>query len=204
MKDTLRFASICGSHLNMANRCLHYGVHEGLGEIPAEWRAAVADGSTWLVIKRIVNAEFPPLITAICEAGNAMQSIAKQEDEWQLLQKIKAIVQNKKTLGETVTWPDVAESVLKSRPKCGASGPSIFAFILRYGDYRLEQVEAYVRIFGQTSRELWDKVWAALSFELKGFKDHLRWRHMLVKFGYCFPERPISSSDATCMDATKI
>ena len=83
-------------------------MHEGLSEIPAEWRAAVADGSTWLVIKRIVNAEFPWLITAICEAGNA---IAKQEDEWQLLQKIKAIVQNKKTLGERVAWPDVAESV---------------------------------------------------------------------------------------------
>ena len=52
-------------------------------------------------------------------------------------------------------------------------------FILRFGDYRMEQVEAYVRIFGRTSRELGDKVWA-LSFEIKGFKDHLRWRHMLV------------------------
>ena len=168
----------------------------------AEWRAAVAD--TWLVIKRIVNAEFPLLITAICEAGNAAQSIAKQEDEWQLLQKVKAILQSKKTLGETVTWPDVAESVLKSRPKCGASGASIFAFILQFGDYRLQQVESYVRIFGRTARELGDAVWAALSFELQGFKDHLRWRRMLLKFGYCFPERPISPTDATCVDATKI
>ena len=138
------------------------------------------------MIKRIVNAEFPSLITAICEAGNAMQSIGKQEDEWQLLQKVKAILQNQKKLGETVTWPDVAESVLKSRPKCGASGPSIFAFIVRFGDYRLQQVESYVRIFGRTARELGDAVWAALS----GFQGPPSLETHVAEIRVLFPRTP--------------
>ena len=54
--------------------------------------------------------------------------------------KDKAILQNKKQLGQTVTWPDVAESVLKSRPECASSGPSIFGFILRFGDGKLPYI----------------------------------------------------------------
>ena len=84
--EEIRFATICGSHANMAARAIMHGsmVHD----IPNEWRRAIQDGAEWKVIKAVVWQQFPELVDMVCQSGNTNQGISKQEDEMQLLNKI--------------------------------------------------------------------------------------------------------------------
>ena len=79
-----------------------------------------------------------------------------------------------------------AGAALRSRPKCGPSGPAIFGFVVRFGGSSklLADTQAYVRACGKGGRELGQETWATLSQEMKNFPDHLRWRHALLKYGF--------------------
>ena len=181
--EEIRFATICGSHANMAARAIMHGsmVHD----IPNEWRRAIQDGAEWKVIKAVVWQQFPELVDMVCQSGNTNQSISKQEDEMQLLNKIR---QACKAYGGSGApkWQDVAGAALRSRPKCGPSGPAIFGFVVRFGGSSklLADTQAYVRACGKGGRELGQETWATLSQEMKNFPDHLRWRHALLKYGF--------------------
>lgn len=195
----LRFASISGSHANMAARAILHGVAPdslALGNVSAAWRKSIEEGSSWQVIKRAVVAEFPSLVELICQAGNSLQAVSKSEDEMQLLQKILKVIQLSK--GASPKWQDISAEVLRSRPKCAASAAGIFAFLIKYGgsDKLLQGTEVHVRNFGRANRELGPEVWMTLSQDIKGLAAHLHWRHMLLKFAYCNPDRPLGATDA--------
>ena len=117
--EEIRFATICGSHANMAARAIMHGsmVHE----IPNDWRRAIQDGAEWKVIKAVVWQQFPELVDMVCQSGNTNQSISKQEDEMQLVNKIRQACAAYGGSGAP-KWQDVAGAVLRSRPKCGPSG----------------------------------------------------------------------------------
>ena len=200
--DGIRYATISGSHANMAARALLKDCEgvPSVDKIPAAWRQAIQDGQEWQVIKKEVVREFPNLIDMICQAGNSLQAVSKAEDEMQLLQKILKSIHGWKGQSGPM-WGDISAEVLRSRPKCSASATGIFAFVLKFGgsDKLLEATEAHVRNYGRANRELGEEVWTILSQDIKGFDKHLRWRHMLLKFGYCNDQRALSATDATSM-----
>ncbi|CAJ1405563.1 unnamed protein product [Effrenium voratum] len=184
----------------MAARAIFHG---GLGladlslhEIPGEWRKAIADGCDWKVIKAVVWKEFPQLLDLVCQSGNTNQSISKQEDELQLINKVKQAITSWPG-ASAPKWQDVSATVLRSRPKCGPCAPSIFAFVVRFGgsSKMLADTQAYARTCGKGGRELGQETWAILSQEMKSFPDHLRWRHALLKYAYS-GVMPITATDA--------
>ena len=192
--EEIRFATICGSHANMAARAIMHGsmVHE----IPNDWRRAIQDGAEWKVIKAVVWQQFPELVDMVCQSGNTNQSISKQEDEMQLVNKIRQACTAYGGSGAP-KWQDVAGAVLRSRPKCGPSGPAIFGFVVRFGGSSklLADTQAYVRACGKGGRELGQETWATLSQEMKNFPDHLRWRHALLKYGFA-GDTTLTATDA--------
>ena len=170
--EEIRYATICGSHANMAARAIFHG---GLGladlslhEIPGEWRKAVADGCDWKVIKAVVWKEFWQDL--MCQSGNTNQSMSKQEDELQLINKVKQAITSWPG-ASAPKWQDVSATVLRSRPKCGPCAPSIFAFVVRFGgsSKMLADTQAYARTCGKGGRELGQETWAILSQEMKSF-----------------------------------
>ena len=148
------------------------------------------------MIKAEVAREFPAAMEMICQAQNTLQAVSKAEDEMQALAKILAHI--KSWRGHSPTWNDIRAEVLKSRPKCAGSCPALFGFALKFGgsDF-MASTQQYVAKFGQINRTLGLEVWATISLDIKGVKDHLRWRHMLIKFGFCNTERPLSLGDVT-------
>ena len=194
----LRFATISGSHCNMAARTLLHGAAVGnhtIGNIAAPWRKAIHEGTEWQVIKRIVVTTFPTLVEMICQSANTLQAVAKPEDEMQVMMKILAMVKNSSA---PPMWKDLAPHILRSRPKCGPAASEIFGWVLKFGgsEKLVEATEKHVRNFGRSGRELGGEVWATLSQDVKALPSHLRWRHMLLKFAYCNADRPLSVTDA--------
>ena len=187
--EEIRYATICGSRANMAARAIFHG---GLGladlslhEIPGEWRKAIADGCDWKVIKAVVWKEFPQLLDLVRQSGNTNQSISKQEDELQLINKVKQAITSWPG-ASAPKWQDVSATVTKVRP-------------LRSVHLRLCSEIWWLQqdVGGHTSlgRELGQETWAILSQEMKSFPDHLRWRHALLKYAYS-GVMPITATDA--------
>ena len=195
--DNIMYATLSGSHLNMASRAIAHRCTDALSidAIPSGWRDAIMEGVSWLVLKRTAWIEFPALADLLCQAGNSIQAISKAEDEIQLLRKI---LQSIRCFKGVPKWVEVSGEVLRSRPRCSASGAGIFGFALRFGGCSMiDATESHIRNSGRTNRELGLEVWTILSQEMKNFNAHLRWRHMLLKFGFCNEERPLSATDAT-------
>ncbi|CAK8991174.1 unnamed protein product [Durusdinium trenchii] len=130
--DNIMYATLSGSHLNMASRAIAHRCTDALSidAIPSGWRDAIMEGVSWLVLKRTAWIEFPALADLLCQAGNSIQAISKAEDEIQLLRKI---LQSIRCFKGVPKWVDVSGEVLRSRPRCSASGAGIFGFALRFG-----------------------------------------------------------------------
>ena len=148
------------------------------------------------MIKAEVAREFPAAMEMVFQAQNTLQAVSKAEAEMQALAKILAHI--KSWRGHSPTGNDIRAEVLKSRPKCAGSCPALFGFALKFGgsDF-MASTQQYVAKFGQINRTLGLEVWATISQDMKGVKDHLRWRHTLIKFGFCNTERPLSLGDVT-------
>lgn len=69
-----------------------------------------------------------------CGSGNATQQVAKPEGELQVARKVlTAIVNFKKRTGRSnVTWSQIKDDVLRSKPPISASLPLVFVFVLRF------------------------------------------------------------------------
>lgn len=198
----IRFATVMGSHGNMAARaieakCLHpderltfNGRLDPL-RIPSKWKDDIERGSEWKVISSSVSRQVPQLLCLLQAAGNCQQQVAKNEDEIQMLLKTLAIVNGRKCI-----WDDVASQVLRSKPRCGPSCPYIFQFIVKYGgSHHLKEAESFIRAHGNASRELGAAVWECLAMDMKGSNSRVYWRHMVIKFAYCSEERQFSATD---------
>lgn len=172
-------------------------------KIPAAWMAAIQSGQEWLVLKREVLTDVPQVLELVSSAGNSHQNVAKAEDELQMISKILKSIQgwggrhNRSPL-----WSDIASQVLRSRPKCASSGPGIFEFCFKFGSSSklLSETESFVRSHATGScRELGCEIWSLMGTEIRGCRNHLYWRHMLLKFFYT-SEKPPTVTDATCQN----
>ena len=170
----LRYATISGSHANMANRAIQHGalhdeptLTDGSGRltmsaIGSAWAAAINNGSSWMVIKRCVAAEMPGVIELVSMGMNATQQVSKGEDEMQLLKKILQAIQNyEKTHSRAPQWSEIADETLRSRPKCHLSAGPIFTFAMKFAGAggALKHTESFVRANGRPSRDLGPEVW---------------------------------------------
>ena len=206
----LRYATISGSHANMANRAIQHGalhdeptLTDGSGRLtmsaigPA-WAAAINNGSSWMVIKRCVAAEMPGVIELVSMGMNATQQVSKGEDEMQLLKKILQAIQNyAKTHSRAPQWSDIADETLRSRPTCHLSAGPIFTFAMKFAGAggALKHTESFVRANGRPRRDLGPEVWTQLSQDVK-HGPMLWWRHALLKHAYC-SDRALSVTDVT-------
>ena len=206
----LRYATISGSHANMANRAIQHGalhdeptLTDGSGRltmsaIGSAWAAAINNGSSWMVIKRCVAAEMPGVIELVSMGMNATQQVSKGEDEMQLLKKILQAIQNyEKTHSRAPQWSEIADETLRSRPKCHMSAGPIFTFAMKFAGAggALKHTESFVRANGRPSRDLGPEVWTQLSQDVK-HGPMLWWRHALLKHAYC-SDRALSVTDVT-------
>ena len=207
----LRYATIMGSHANMASRALLFGSKhhdqsltdaEGnlsLDRAPAGWRQAIKDGQEWTILTRSVAKELPEIIPLLQSSGNASQQVAKPEDELQMTGKILAAINkfSQKHGNKEVLWIDIKNDVLRSRPRCAAICPAIFGFVVKYGGRSfMSETESFIRAQG-VSKEIGD-VWGALQAETKG-DARVAWRHMLLKYAFFEVDRHLSVSEVSRM-----
>lgn len=147
-EQSVRFASISGTHTNCALRSIAAGcVHENgslcvdgklslakVREKSAELAKAVEMGQTWTVVSQQAVAKFGPALCSVLQsAANASNHIAAGESELQLARKIletyKACSGDKKE----VTWSTISKQVLATKPPHAASGPWLFLFLMHFG-----------------------------------------------------------------------
>ncbi|CAK9018480.1 unnamed protein product [Durusdinium trenchii] len=201
-KEKMRFASIQGSHTNQAFRSILFGCNQrDARAMPQEMQAALDKGLQWTVISRACVSEFPKLVGLLQACGNALQQVAKSEDELQMALKISNILKRSGT--KTVRWGDIQSEVLRSKPPCSLSCPWIFAFVLKYGGAFLEETEMYVRSHGRQSKQLGPEVWEAMQTQMRGSDQRVVWRHMFLKFAYCCADKQFSIGDAKKAIANK-
>ena len=59
----------------------------------------------------------------------------------------------------------------------------------------MARTERHVRAHGFPNRVLGGDMWHAMSHDCKGPEQHVSWRHMLLKFGLCGPEKCLTMTD---------
>ncbi|CAE7453961.1 unnamed protein product, partial [Symbiodinium sp. CCMP2456] len=143
----VKYATIGGSHTNQVLRCFlskvpssAVGVTDGarlslnrLQELDRDFWTACTEGATWRVISGIVPERFPSFCGLAQSAANASGHVAREESELQLCRKIHTEVAKAYQAGKTtVTYQDVKEAVLRSKPRAAATVPALFLFTLRY------------------------------------------------------------------------
>ena len=213
---SLRYASVVGSHANQAARCIwHKVAHdddrltvdgklslEKLEAVDKAWARSIRDGHTWLVVSHELAREFPQYCLLAQAAGNAAGQIAAVEHEIQLAKRVNSSIQAFLSRSEkkTVTYQDISAEILRSRSPHASALPSIFGFVLKYGggtehDSFMARTERHVRAHGFPNRVLGGDMWHALSQDCKGPEQHVSWRHMLLKFGLCGPEKCLTLTD---------
>ena len=93
--ERMRFASIVGSHSNMAHRCILAGLEHGearataggrlslerLREADKAFAHAVESGIVWTVVAHSVQSQWPQFASLVQAAGNASSQISKAEDD---------------------------------------------------------------------------------------------------------------------------
>ncbi|OLQ00277.1 hypothetical protein AK812_SmicGene17089 [Symbiodinium microadriaticum] len=213
---SLRYASVVGSHANQAARCIwHKVAHdddrltvdgklslEKLEAVDKAWARSIRDGHTWQVVSHELAREFPQYCLLAQAAGNAAGQIAAVEHEIQLAKRVNSSIQAFLSRSEkkTVTYQDISAEILRSRSPHASALPSIFGFVLKYGggtehDSFMARTERHVRAHGFPNRVLGGDMWHALSQDCKGPEQHVSWRHMLLKFGLCGPEKCLTLTD---------
>ena len=214
--EHLRYASIVGSHSNQAARAFLAGVAhkdahlcvdgrlslEKLRSHDSAWAHAIQEGVDWLIVSWDVAECFPTYAGLAQAAGNAAGQIAAVEHELQLAKKLNlAIHAHIKRSGQTiVSYCDVSQEILRSRPPNASSLPGVFQFVLRCGggvaqDAYMQQSEKHIVSHGNPTRPLGVDIWTSLASEIKGKEQHVAFRHMLLKLAFCGPERILTVSD---------
>lgn len=96
--------------------------------------AAVREGISWTVVSWTVAEKYPEFARLCQAAGNSIQQVARFEGELQVARKVLTSIINikKKTGRSDVTWSEVKEEVLRSKPPNSASLPLVFLFVLRF------------------------------------------------------------------------
>lgn len=187
----IRFASLSCSHTNFAMRIVSENVEHSDPDVTMGGRLtvdrlsakdpgfakAVREGLDWTVVSARVIDRFPELCGLIQGAGNASGQIARQEYDVQMIRKIHNMVKGK----DVVSWEDIKQYILRTKPPNGSAAPRMFAFVVRFqgplGEW-LAETEAYCR---SSSRQIPAAVYESLGQERKAVEQYPRLRHALLK-----------------------
>ena len=153
------------------------------------------------MVSRQVVERFPAFCKLAQSAANASGHIAREETELQLCRKIFRVLETKAAAGKSdLTFQDVKDEVLRSRPRNSGTVPWLFAFTARFSGgsqgHFLDETDQFVRAHGYPSRSLGPEVYKALSADLRGAEQRVLVRHMLLRFAYTSQDnRALSVSD---------
>ena len=141
--ETMKFATLAGSHTDQVLRCFLNGTLSDVSEVCTEGRLdmmklqakdgafhdACLNGVTWRVVSRQVVERFAAFCKLAQSAANASGHIAREETELQLCRKIFRVLETKAAAGKSdCAFQDVKEEVLRSRPRNSGTVPWLFAF----------------------------------------------------------------------------
>eukprot|EP00439_Symbiodinium_sp_Y106_P003240 s10187_g1.t1 len=207
-ESMLKYCTIAGSHTNQVLRCfqarvasnaLHVsdGKNLNLDKLKAldgDFYEAVTEGATWRIVSHLVPEKFPSFCGLAQSAANAAGHVAREESELHLCRKLHTEIMkhSQQTGKEFVTYHDVKDAVLRSKPRAAATVPALFVFTLRYSGgqlgHLLHETEKFVRGHGHNSRVLGPEIYEGLNTELKGRDPQAQLRHMILHFGYSVDE----------------
>ncbi|CAE7945745.1 unnamed protein product, partial [Symbiodinium necroappetens] len=173
----------------------------GLQTTDEDFYKACVDGATWRIVSQAVPQRFPDFCHLAQSAANATGHVAREESELQLCRKIHSEVAGQMRAGKSnVTYQDIKDVVLRSKPRSAGTVPALFVFTLRYSGgqsaHLLHETEKFVRAHGFNSRLLGPDTYEALNTELKSRDPGAQIRHMLLHFAYGVDDpRALSPSD---------
>ena len=199
----LKFATLAGSHTNQVLRCflaktpsdfakLAEGGRLSLSALQASdsgFYEACMEGACWRIVSQVIPEHFPSFCQLAQAAANASGHVAREESELQLCRKIHTEVAVQMSKGKSaVSYADIKEAVLRTKPRSASTVPALFRFTLRFSGgqhaHMLEDTEKFVRAHGYNSRMLGPEIYEALSAEVKGRDPGAVIRHMVLHFGY--------------------
>ena len=212
--DTIRYATIAGSHSNQVLRAWFYGLPHTSQQLTVNGRLsmdvllkndvayyrAVTEGSNFEVIAACVVDEFPEFCQPAQSAANAATQVARPEMEIQICCKMLSFFKNK-VGDEPVPYQDIAPHILRSKPPRPECIPYLYSFMVRCGGgksaHLFTTTEKFVKAHGQSGRSLGVAVWDNLSIDVKqkGMEQSVLWRHSVLKTLYSHQEGLITGND---------
>ena len=149
---------------------------------------ACVAGLKWTVLPSALMKEFEMLPGLIQQSANTANQIARAEGELQLARRIHNIWKGLKDLHTTeVTYQQVKDQILRSKPSCAGSVPFLWQYLLKFGggqDARhFYELAEFVNVWGCTQRTaLGSEVWDLLSQDSKVPGELLiRVRHAILR-----------------------
>lgn len=214
LRDTLRYATIAGSHSNQVLRSWYYGIeHENPnitvnGRLSMEvlerndlaYHRAVKDGCMYDVVASCVVDEFPEFCSLSQSAANAANQVARPEAELQICCKMLGFIKNQ--VGDQPTpYQDIAPQILRSKPPRPECIPHLYNFMIRCGGgksaHLFQNTESFVKSYGHSGRSFGVKAWDNLGLDVrqKGMEQCVLWRHAMLKAMYCHQEGLVTHAD---------
>ena len=214
---TLRYASLSGSHLNVAFKCLLSEIEiadeesvipvlchdkrlslEKLKMLDKRFYQAVTEGMEWRVISSIVCKEFPDFAQLVQASANCAQHLAKPEADLQLMKRMSSMIASSDK--DSLSFNDIQAALLRSRPLNASAAPRIFGFLMAYSGGKegkfFAETELFIRGEGMGSRLLPVSIYEALQADGRPSSNpFLLLRHALLKVLHCGPEAALSHAD---------
>ena len=202
---TCKFGSLSASHTNSVLRLFRASCKNSQKEMKAVqvngtlsmealklhdpgFFEAATQGLLWTVLPAKLMVEFPELPQLIQEAANTGGQLARHEGELQLARRIHNVwCRLKDTTTTEVTFQQVKDQILRSKPSCAGSVPFLWQYLLKFGggqDARhFYELDEFVNVWGCTQRtSLGSEVWDVLSQDSKVPGELLiRVRHAILR-----------------------
>ena len=214
LTDTIRYATIAGSHSNQVLRSWFYGIPHSCPQITVNgmlsmevlerndlsYYRAVKDGCVYEIVASSVVDAFADFCSLAQSAANASTQVARPETELQICCKMLAFFKNK-VGDDPVPYQDIAPAILRSKPQRPECIPHLYSFMIRCGGgksaHLFTTTESFVKAHGHSGRALGVQAWDNLALDVrqKGMEQCVLWRHALLKAMYCHQEGLITHSD---------
>lgn len=204
---TVKYASLSCTHTNGVLRLFHYQQRHAdqswtlngalsldlLKQKDPDFHAACTEGLTWDVISASVCARFPQLPSLMQQSRNTAGQLMRGESELQLCRRIHSICKAQKT----VSFEEVKNRIMRTKPMCADSLPSIFKFLAEFGGDWILQTEACAKAC--KPKTLGASFWEALSTNLP---VRAPLRHWCLRLAYTSPEKFVMTSDVKKLFST--
>lgn len=204
LNQVLRLFKSCSKHDESRHPSLCQNGHlnpDSLKHHDKDFSEAVNRGLQWLVISHVVMHAFPILGQLIQESSNTANQMARREGELQLARRIFNIWKDTQSINPStsLTFNDMKEQILRSRPAAAPSAPYLFAFVMKFGGgdsaVLLNETEEHVKAHTSSQRFLGPQMWDLVSQNFKGVQHVVRVRHAFIRLAYISDEKLITVGD---------